>query len=104
MKHLKLFEDWNSLNEDIDIDALKSEAKKIKHCGDYGRLFINKNDNTVYWVAGDADGGTHEDPGHETTKMDDIAKMLKVKGVKEVKIEAESSPDEEDGYEEIEFE
>ena len=74
MKYVPLFEEWSALKEGIDMEALKSEARKIKHCGDYGRLFV-------------------------TTPMDDIKAMLgSVSSVNKVHIEAESSPGDDSGY------
>lgn len=100
-KYVPLFEQWNALKEGIDMEALKSEARKIKHCGDYGRLFVNPKENTVYWVSGDADGGENDG----TTPMDEIKTMLgSVSGVNKVHIEAESSPGDDSGYAEVEFE
>lgn len=101
MKHVKLFEQWLSeetknVSDTIDMKKLKSEASKIKHCGDYGHLFTNGNE--VWWCCGDADGGDDE-----TTSMEDIRKMLgSVPGVKKVTIEAECNPKEE-GWEKVEF-
>lgn len=97
MKHLKLFEDFILENE-IDIEALKKSAAKIKHCGDYGHLFVNKSTNEVWWNCGDADGTD------DTTSLDDIEKMLKVSGVKKVHIEAECNPSDNKGFTKIEFE
>ena len=101
MKHVKTYGDW--LNEtrnleEIDMEQLKSEASKIKHCGDYGHLFVKSND--VWWCCGDADGSGDDD----TTTMDDIRSMLgSVPGVKKVTIEAECNPKEEEGWKKVEF-
>lgn len=87
-KRILLFEDFISADKEIDMAELKRQANEIKHCGDYGNLFVNKSTGEVWWTAGDADGGDTE-----TTSMDDIEKMLKsVKGVTKVEIEAEAYP------------
>lgn len=71
---------------------LISAAKKIKHCGDYGRLFYHPGKHEVHWTAGDADGPP------DFTSADEIVKLLKLPGVKHVEIGDEWSPDEAEGW------
>ena len=71
---------------------LISAAKKIKHCGDYGRLFYHPGKREVHWTAGDADGPP------DYTSADEIVKLLKLPGVKHVEIGDEWSPDEAEGW------
>jgi hypothetical protein len=77
----------------MDINELGQQlveaAAEIKHCGDYGYLFLNKKTLEVYLTLGDADG----DPDCEVgTPFEDIKEMLSLEGVGLVTIEAESFP------------
>lgn len=65
---------------------LKAVAKTIKHCGDYGHLYYHPGNHEVHWTAGDADGPP------EGTDTREIAKLLKLPGIKHVEIGDEWSP------------
>ena len=82
-------------NESVNMEQLKAAAKKIKHCGDYGKLFVNGS--RVYWMCADSDGQD------EYTPLEDIKTMLKeVDGVSEVDMESEAGPGE-DGWSEVKY-
>jgi hypothetical protein len=83
----------------MDIDKLKEFANTIKHCGDYGILWVNKDSKSVLWVAGDGDFTPEEVEAGLCTSYEDIKIGLSVEGVDHVIIEAESGPDEDDGWE-----
>ena len=81
----------------MDIEKVKEFASIIKHCGDYGELWVS--DDTVWWVAGDADFDPDEVEAGYCTDYDEIKKGFKsIEGVKTVEIEAECSPGEADGF------
>lgn len=69
-------------------NPLAETAATIIHCGDYGRLWLQTRDNTVCWVAGDADdleaGYTSEEEIRE--------RFSRVNGVAEVQVLDEGSP------------
>jgi len=91
--------DEKPLQEDeIDMEQLKSNARQIKHCGDYGVLHVNHENGKVCWTSGDADCGD------EYTSEEEIKNLLKVPGVTEVEVADEYYPGEEDGYEKVDFE
>lgn len=71
---------------------LVAASKKIKHCGDYGKLFYHPGKHEVHWTAGDSDGVG------EYTPTDEIIKLLKLPGIKHVEIGDEWSPDEAEGW------
>ncbi len=77
----------------MDINELGQQlveaAAEIKHCGDYGHLFLNKKTRAVWLTLGDADG----DPSCEVgTPFEEIIEMLTLEGVSSVTIEAEYDP------------
>ena len=83
----------------MKFDELIEYAKTIKHCGDYGELWINELTGGVWWVAGDADFDPDEVEKGYCTGDDDIRKaFLAMEGVTSVEIEAEYSPDGEEGW------
>jgi hypothetical protein len=83
-----------SNNEAIDIEGLKDFASTIKHCGDYGDLYVDRFEQTVYWVASDADFEPDEVEAGLATGSEAIKEgFLKVKGIKKVRIECENSPE-----------
>jgi hypothetical protein len=75
----------------IDLRVLRSAARRIKHCGDYGRLFVQSGTGKVHWTAGDGDDTA------------EISTILKVPGVTHVEIGDEWSPSEQEGWKRIEF-
>lgn len=85
------------LSESIE-NKLKSAAKKIKHCGDYGMLFYNPITKKVHWTSADSDGSDKEH-----TSGEDIRKMLMLKGIKHVEIGDEWSPDENEGWKRLNY-
>lgn len=82
----------------MDIEKLKEFAATIKHCGDYGELFVNEQTKDVIWVAGDADFDPDEVEHGYCTGWDAILEGFKIDGVDTVNIEAESGPGEDEGY------
>jgi predicted phosphodiesterase len=56
----------------MDIEKLKEFADTIKHCGDYGALWVDEANNHVIWVAGDADFDTDEVNAGICTSWDDV--------------------------------
>jgi len=77
--------------------ALVDAAKPIKHCGDYGELFYHPEKREVWVTMGDGDGDTEQ--GY--TDLDDIKTMLKLPGIRKVSVEAESDPNEDNGWEDL---
>lgn len=65
---------------------LRAAAKGIKHCGDYGALYYHPGKHEVHWTAADSDGP----PDYTDTR--EIAKLLKLPGIKHVEIGDEWSP------------
>ena len=85
------------IGESASIESrLISAAKAIKHCGDYGCLYYHPDKHEVHWTAGDGDGPP------EGTHPDEIVKLLKLPGIKHVEIGDEWSPDEAEGWKELE--
>ena len=82
----------------MNYDKLKEFAATIKHCGDYGYLFANPTTKDVWWVAGDGDFNSELVDLGMATDSADIFKGFKIEGVDSVTIEAECSPNEDDGY------
>ena len=82
----------------MDIDKLKAFADTIKHCGDYGYLYINEDEKSVWWVAGDGDFTPEEVEAGLSTSYEDIKAGFRIDGVDHVTIEAESGPVEDDGW------
>jgi len=82
----------------MNIEKLKEFAATIKHCGDYGELWVNEETKDVVWVAGDADFDIDEVDAGLCTSWDTILKGFKIDGVNSITIEAESGPGEEEGY------
>lgn len=90
---------WDKLRQASSTPKdLIAGARKINHCGDYGKLFYNPKTKAAYWVAGDAD-----DTSMGFSSSEEIKKLLKVPGIKEVIVEYEGSPKEEDGYQKVEY-
>lgn len=83
-----------SLNKD-DVAAV---AKTIKYGPDYGRCFIRKNGNDIFWMSSDGDG----EKGTDDSKII-REKFSKIKGVKTIFIEAESQPKPKENWEEVIF-
>ena len=77
--------------------ALKQAGKSIRHCGDYSHIYYNAKKKQVFWCGGDADGEVLN--GH--TDLKEVKRLLKLPGVRSVQVEAECSPDEEDGWEDL---
>ncbi len=72
-------------------------GNSIKHCGDYGQMFWNPLDMTVWMCMGDGDCPmeNEEDLDEEVKKLtsyEDVKKILLEAGAKTVLIEAEHSP------------
>jgi hypothetical protein len=82
--------------EDISKKLVKAAAK-IRHCGDYGHIYYHPKQQLVWWVGGDSDGDVLD--GY--TDFKDIKKMLKLPGIRSVKIEAECSPEEDSGWKDL---
>lgn len=78
------------LDEATIEQRLIDAAKRIKHCGDYGTLYYNPKLKSVHWTMGDADGPPNYTPSKE------IAKLLKLPGIKHVEIGDEWSPQDKD--------
>ena len=67
-------------------------AKKIKHSGDYGKLFWNQEEKKVHWTAADGDGYDPRDQ-NPLTSLKEIKRMFKaIPGVKDVEVGDEWSP------------
>lgn len=68
----------------------------IRHCGDYGSMFWNALDQTVWMCMGDGDCPMEkypeDNPGKLTT-WEEVERSLLEAGAKKVIIEAEHSPD-----------
>lgn len=80
----------------MNIEEIKQFADTIRHCGDYGELWVNEGVGGVYWVCGDADGPEAEE---NHTDFDDIENgFLAIEGVKTVEIEAECGPYNKEGW------
>lgn len=94
MEHFKIFEEFMS---PVDLKQLKDAAKTIKHCGDYGLLYMNDKGD-VFWTCGDADG---ENGTHNEDEIRDI--FSKVDGIGKIEIEAECMPNDDDGYVRIKY-
>ena len=77
--------------------ALKQAGKNIRHCGDYSHIYFNAKNKQVFWCGGDADGEVLDG----RTDLKEVKRLLKVPGVRSVQIEAECSPGEEDGWEDL---
>ena len=89
---------------DPKIEAnLKKVAKRIKHCGDYGKLYWHSKDKAVHWTMADGDGYDPHDENPLTSSKDIKKWFLEVPGVKKVVIGDEWSPKEKDGWERLEF-
>ena len=82
----------------MDIEQIKQFADTIKHCGDYGGLWVHEANDHVIWMAGDADFDTDEVNAGICTSWDDVINGFKSLGVEHVEIEAEWEPDESDGW------
>jgi hypothetical protein len=54
----------------VDMQALKAAARKIRHCGDYGTLFLDCGTGRVCWNMGDSDGPP------DYTSSDEIKELL----------------------------
>lgn len=76
----------------MNIEKLKEFASTIKHCGDYGELWVNPELKEVWWVAGDADFDEDQVAAGICTGYDAIKEGFKIDGVDAVIIEAESGP------------
>lgn len=77
---------------------LKQICTKIQHCGDYGKCFWNAEEQSVWWMCADSDGGP------DTTDLDDIEDMFyAVPGVDTVSVESESRPYPMTGWVEIKY-
>jgi len=78
--------------EDLPIvQAIIDAAKKIKHCGDYGDIYYNPASKEVWGCYGDGDFSDNTDG--PTTSADEAEQLLKVPGVRKVRLEGECSPD-----------
>lgn len=87
------------LDEDkIDVNALRAATRRIKHCGDYGKLYVQRETGKVHWTAADSDG-----PENGYTDTKEIKKILKLPGVTDVEIGDEWSPDEDEGWERLDL-
>lgn len=75
----------------MNIEEIKRFANTIKHCGDYGELWVNEDIKTVVWVAGDADFEVED--GH-TSWQDVEAGFLRCDGVDIFEFGDEDSPGE----------
>ncbi len=86
---LKVFhgDRFPQLPDSCSMAKLKAAAKQIKHCGDYGNLYVNPSTREVWWCAsdGDCDG--------VLTSAEDIKRILKLPGIRKVTVEAEHSPE-----------
>ena len=76
----------------MNIEKVKEFASTIKHCGDYGELWVSND--TVLWVAGDGYFDSDEVELGLCTSYKDVENGFKsIEGVKFVEIEAEAGPD-----------
>lgn len=75
-----------SPQDEAIMKRLIKAAEAIKHCGDYGQLYYHPDTKEAHWTAGDADNPMG------------IDKILKIEGVRKVHVEAEYSPDTDDGW------
>jgi len=92
---------WDTMNEQLmsfDVEKLAAAAREIKHCGDYGRLFIKEGSADVFWTAGDADSSDGFDDEDEIKH-----KLMAVDGVESVEVQAEATPDPDSGWMEIDY-
>ena len=81
----------------LDLKKLKEVARSIKHCGDYGRLWLYDNER-VLWIGADSDSND------EYTSEKEIKRMfLTVNGIRIVDIEAEGGNPTSDGWERIDY-
>jgi len=72
----------------VVIQKIIDIAKTIKHSDDYGYVYYNKKDKEIWWVA--SDGDTDDE-------MEDIEnKFRTILSIKNVIVEPESFPDEDD--------
>lgn len=84
----------------INTKELIRFAETIKHCMDYGQLFVNQDEKKVCWVSGGADFDEEEVEAGACTGYDDIvAGFYAVKGVEDVEIMCEYGYDETEGWE-----
>lgn len=80
----------------MNIEKLKEFADTIKHCGDYGGLWLKNND--IIWVAGDADFDEDEEHAGICSSVKYIEEGFYKLGADKVDIECEWEPDETDGW------
>ena len=82
-----------------DPDLMKRLIKAgsaIRHCGDYGLMYWNEIDQTVWMSMGDGDCPSEKHPEDNPGKLttwEEIERSLLEAGAKKVLIEAEHSPD-----------
>jgi uncharacterized protein (DUF3820 family) len=82
----------------METEKLIEFANTIKHCGDYGGLWIDEPNNHVIWVAGDADFDEEEVKAGLCSSWDYVINGFKSLGIEHVEIEAEWEPDESEGW------
>lgn len=83
----------------INTKELIRFAETIKHCMDYGYLYVNQTDGHVCWVSGGADFDEDDVEAGACTDYDAIvAGFSKVKGVKQVNIECEYGYDDDEDW------
>ena len=88
--------DYKKDSEDqVIVKQLLRIANTISHNGDYGDLYWNPKTKTVWWVSADGDGNLED--GYDTPDMIK-EKLMSVKGVKKVEVEAEGYPTGDDWF------
>lgn len=87
-----IFEKCPSI-KDMEIEKIKKFANTIKHCGDYGELYINTGENGVFWVAGDADFEPGEVSAGVCSSEAYIINGFRELGVENITIEPEYGPE-----------
>lgn len=81
---------------------LTHAARKIKHSGDYGKLYWHGEQKKVHWTAADGDGYDPRDE-HPLTSLKEIERLFKdIPFVKAVQVADEWSP-KGDGWEKIDY-
>jgi hypothetical protein len=96
MSPTKFVEHCGHCESGVDMPELTRVAGLIRHCGDYGHLYVNE-DGEVWWTAGDADN-----PSNGYHSSEEIQRRLEsVPGVRAVHIESEGMPPE--GYDKVEY-